>query len=389
MNLRRAGVVLAKELTDVLRDRRTALSILLISIAVGPAVLFFFGKWISQQEAKVERRIVHAVNIDAAPSFANFLARQDVTVKAPEGDPVTLVTGGKLDAVLVLPEDFEAGLASGDAPTVEVIYDGTRAAAQATVNATREYVRAFNKELGTLRLLARGVSPQVMVAVKIENSDQASERRRAAAALLFLQISALMAVIVGGMAAATDLTAGERERGSLEPLLMNPVTPLTLVGGKAAAVTLYALAVAFLTLSGYWVALKYLPPAFSALKFGGPEFVRFMLLIVPFALLLSSVQLLIAAIAKTYKEAQTYLSYLSVGVSFAPVLGFFLEWQDQPWQRLVPILGQNAGFLKVLGGDELSVIDYLLPGGVAVGLSALALVGLAKLLTRERIVFGR
>jgi sodium transport system permease protein len=381
--------VVIKELTDILRDRRTAFTIFALSIAVGPMVLYFLGKWVSAQEAKVERRVVSVMNIAAAPSFANFLARQDVTVKPVVGDAAEQVKAAKLDAVIIIPNDFEAGLATGEAPSVELVFDSTRTGAQSTIGATREYLRAFIRETGNLRLLQRGVSPDVLAAVKIENNDQSTERRRGAAMLLFLQISMLMAGIVGGMAAATDVTAGERERGSLEPLMMNPVSPAAIVTGKFGAVFIYSAIVVLLTMVGYFVALKYLPAALSALKFGGTEFWRFTAIILPFTALMVAAQLLIAVAAKSYKEAQTYLSYLSVVVSFLPTLGFFLDWQDQPWQLAVPVLGQNAAMIKVLGGDAIRVTDYLLPGGVALALTALCLALLTALIQREKIIFAR
>jgi sodium transport system permease protein len=387
--MQRLIAVIQKELTDILRDRRTAFTIFALSIAVGPMVLYFLGKWIAAQEAKVERRVVHVVNIAAAPTFANFLARQDVTVKPVTGDVTQQVQDAKLDAVIIIPNDFEVGLASGEAPTVELVFDSTRTGAQSTIGATREYVRAFNRETGNLRLLQRGVSLDVLAAVKIESNDQSSERRRGASMLLFLQISMLMAGIVGGMAAATDVTAGERERGSLEPLMMNPISPGALVAGKFGAVFIYSCIVVLLTMLGYFIALKYLPAALSALKFGGTEFWRFAVIILPFTALMVAAQLLIAVVARSYKEAQTYLSYLSVAVSFLPTLGFFLDWQDQPWQLAVPILGQNAAMIKVLGGEAVRLTDYLIPGGVAFALTGACLVGLAMLIQREKIIFAR
>lgn len=381
--------VVTKELTDILRDRRTAFTIFALSIAVGPMVLYFLGKWIAAQEAKVERRVMSVVNIAAAPTLANFLARQDITVKSVEGDAVKQVQDAKLDAVVIIPKDFEVGLATGEAPTVELVFDSTRTGAQSTIAATREYLRAFNRETGNLRLLQRGVSTDILTAVKIESSDQSTERRRGAVMLLFLQISMLMAGIVGGMAAATDVTAGERERGSLEPLMMNPISPGALIAGKFGAVLVYSAIVVLLTMLGYYIALKYLPAALSALKFGGPEFVRFAAIILPFTALMVAAQLLIAVAARSYKEAQTYLSYLSVAVSFLPTLGFFLDWQDQPWQLMVPVLGQNAVMLKILGGDALLFSDYAIPGVVALALTLLCLVALTALIQRERIVFAR
>lgn len=381
--------VFIKECLDALRDRRTIVMLLTLSVVMGPLVLFGMSKWIQGIEAKAEKREVSVAGMERAPTLANFLARQDIAIKPAPADYEQLVRSGKLDVAVIVGEQFENKLTRGEPADVTLMFDSSRPAAQALVSAARGYLRAFSSEQATLRLLERGVSPDVNRAIEIENDDVASERKRGAAILLILQITALMACVTGSLAIATDVTAGERERGSLEPLLMNPISPIALTAGKWLAVTMYGLVITVVTLLGYVIAIRYLPAVLSFLRFGEGELLRMLPAVIPFVCMVAAVEMLIAISAKNYKEAQTYLSYFSVVISLAPTLAFFLEWQDQPWLKFAPVVGQNAVLGKVLSAESLGLMDYLVPGAIAIAIAAACLFLTARLLTKEKIIFGR
>jgi sodium transport system permease protein len=193
------------------------------------------------------------------------------------------------------------------------------------------------------------------------------------------------------MTIAIDSTAGERERGSLEPLLANPVPVREIVLGKWLAAWVFASGVAALTLTGFVIAASlYAQKKLAALlAFGTPEFALFLLLVVPFAAMTAAVQMLICTYGRSYREAQTYVSYLATVVSFVPVIVLFSGLKDAAWQLAVPVLAQQVVLSRVVRGDLLAPIDWLLPGAVALVLAALCIALVARLLRDERIVFGR
>jgi sodium transport system permease protein len=193
------------------------------------------------------------------------------------------------------------------------------------------------------------------------------------------------------MTVAIDSTAGERERGSLEPLLLNPVPAHDLVMGKWLAAWTFASSVAVLTLAGFVVAsLAYAQKKIPALMaFGVHELALFVALIVPFAALTSSLSMLICTYGRSYREAQTYVSYLITVIALLPAVVLFTGLKDEPWQLAVPFLGQLMVMGRVMRGDAIAVSDGLAPACIAFVLAAVCIALLARLLRDERIVFGR
>jgi sodium transport system permease protein len=390
--MRRAfATVFFKEIKDSLRDRRTALMVFVASILTGPVTLVLVAQFVSGLEDKAATLKVRIVGQQHAPALVNFLQRNDVEIEDAPADYEARVREGRLDAVIVVPEEFDARFIGGDAAKVEIVYDDSRAESGPAIRQAERLLRAFNRETGMLRMVARGVSPDLVEAVKVEHLNTATPRQKGAFLLFLIPMFAILSPLLGGMTIAIDSTAGERERGSLEPLLANPVPVRQIVLGKWLAAWTFASGVAVLTLTGFVIAASlYAQKKLAALMaFGTPEFAQFLLLVVPFAAMTASVQMLICTYGRSYREAQTYVSYLATVVSFVPVIVLFSGLKDATWQLAVPVLAQQVVLSRVVRGDALAPIDWLLPGAVAFTLAAICIYLVARLLREERIVFGR
>lgn len=387
----RVLTVFAKEVTDALRDRRTALMILVTAIVAGPLTLVLMVQFVAgleERAATLKARIAGAGN---APALVNFLQRNDVEIEEAPADYAERVKAGRLDAVIVVPADFhERWLAHEDAK-VELVFDDSRTEAAPAIRQAERLLGAFNRETAMLRLLARGVSPSLNESLKVERVNAATPRQRGAAMLLVIPMFALLVPLLGGMTIAIDATAGERERGSLEPLLGNPVTTAALALGKWAAAWASAAAVTAVTLGGFAVAaIVYVDRKLPALlHFGAAEYLRFLALVVPLAALTAAAQMLISTYGRSYREAQTYVSYLTAVVAFVPAAVLFGGLREAAWQGWVPFLGQLMALQRVLRGDALAVADLAVPAAVAMAGAAACVVAVARLLRDERIVFGR
>ena len=125
------------------------------------------------------------------------------------------------------------------------------------------------------------------------------------------------------------------------------------------------------------------------MAFGTPELAQFVAIVIPFAAMTSALQMLICTYGRSFREAQTYVSYLATVVSFVPVIVMFTGLKDALWQLAVPVLGQQMVLSRVVRGDVLAPVDYLLPSAVAFAVAALCIAGISRLLREERIVFGR
>jgi sodium transport system permease protein len=382
--------VFLKELKDSLRDRRTITMIFVASIVTGPLVLVLLSNFISNLTEKAEARRIYVAGKQFAPTAINFFLRQSADVIDAPGDYRQRVKDGKLDTVIIFDKEFESELHSGRTASVELLYDDSNSSAAPSIGLARRLLAGFGREMSALRLMARGVSPEVTAVVKIENTDVATPKQSAARLLFIIPMATLILCVTSGMAVAIDCTAGERERGSLEPLLQNPVKVGHLVAAKWSAVTLYSTAVVFLGVLGYLVTLLYLPFEIDLpLNFGWHEFGLFLLVFAPLSALMAGVLMLVATFGRSYKEAQTYASYVMTLVSFVPAIAIFSSLKDSLWQLFVPALATNMVAMRVLRGEAVGPEHFLIPSLVAIAGAVVCLFIVSRLLRREEIIFGR
>jgi sodium transport system permease protein len=383
--------VFLKEMRDGLRDRRTALMVLVAAILTGPVTLVLVVHFVSGLEEKASVLEVRIHGAERAPAFVNFLQRNNVKIEAAPDDYEQRIRAGKLDAVIVVPDDFEERWLSGDGARMEVVYDDSRTDSGPGTRQAERLLQAFNRETGMLRMMARGVSPDLATPVKVDRVNTATPRQKGAFLLFLIPMFALLSPLLGGMTLAIDSTAGERERGSLEPLLGNPVALSQIVIGKWLAAWTFATLVAFLTLAGFATAATlYAERKLAALMaFGPPELLGFVAMVVPFAAMTSALQMLICTYGRSYREAQTYVSYLATAVSFVPVVVLFTGLKDERWQLAVPVLGQQAVLSRIVRGDAFGLVDWAIPSFTALAIAVACVALVARLLGEERIVFGR
>jgi sodium transport system permease protein len=379
--MRQALIVFAKELADALRDRRTLMRMLIPALLMGPVMLMALSGLIASFEERAEKREVMAVNIDAAPTLKNFIERQTYTIKpAPADYEARLRATTLLEPVLVVPDDFEARLLAGEAPVVETVSDSANQRAGAGVGALHRLLGGFNQERAALNLAMRGVSLELLKPVDVEERDLASVQARASRMTAMVPMFIIMAVLYGALTAALDSTAGERERGSLEPLLMNPVPHSALVWGKWGAVALMGMVVALLS-SLSFVPAQWLLKSDSLqamFQFGMGEVLAFWLLQIPLAAGLSGLLMALAIRSKTFKEAQASSTLIVTAVSLAPMVSLLNPGGDAPWYLWVPGLAQNTLMMAVLKGEALRW-EQVLPGVViGFGLAAVALAYVAR-----------
>jgi sodium transport system permease protein len=356
--------VLQKELRDALRDRRTLLAIVLSSAAMGPLVLVLLSTLVAGIEERAESREIVIAGIEHAPTLQNYLQRQTYRIRPAPPQFEQLLQNKQLgEPVLVIGAEFEAELARGEAPRVELVLSSANPRAQAGASRASRLLQGFAQEQAMLRLAWRGVSPAVLQAIEVDERDLASPAARAAQWATLVPFFMLMAVVYGALHAALDTTAGERERGSLEPLLTNPVPPLALVLGKWGAVAAVAMLIALLScvsfLPGQWLLRS--ETLAAMFRFGWREGALFLALLLPLAGALSALLMAIAIRCRSVKEAQANATALVLAVSLLPVLSLFSQEGEAPWHLAVPALAQITLMGRVLKGEPMAAWEWALP----------------------------
>ncbi|MFZ6818044.1 ABC transporter permease [Undibacterium sp. Ji22W] len=371
-----------KEISDAMRDRRTLMMVLASSLLLVPMLLFVFSTVMSQVESQAVDRSVMAVNMKDAPGLENYILRQGYQIKQAPADYEEKSRSKELiKPVLLVPAHFEEDVAQLKRVELEIAYDTSNRQAEMGLNPLRRLLNGYVQERSGLNLMMRGVSAEVLqaVVVKERHISRPDERRVTITGMLPMVL--IMAIVMGGMFAAIDSTAGERERGSLEPLMMNPVSGLQLAIGKTAAVATVSILIVILTVSSFFPAQSVI--ANEALRaefqFGVKDALAFLLVLVPLAAALSSLQVALSLTCKTFKEANVRNQLLSLTVSFLPLFFILNPGKEPAWLGWVPVMAQTQMMNQVLKGELVGANSI----GIALLVSCLIVSGSLLFVSRK------
>jgi len=385
------SVVLRKELVDGLRDRRSLISVL-APLALLPVLLFVGMSQATEAVGRARQITVPVIGAAHASELTEWLDQQaGIEIEQGPDQPREAVRNGEVDFVLVIPEDFAERFARSKTAEVEIIVEGMDRSLDRAVSRVRNLVRGYGQGIADQRLIVRGISPEVTRPVRVETLELATQQQRTARLINFMPLILVMGIFVGGLQIAIDSTAGERERGSLEPLLVIPVPRLSIIGGKWLAATAFSLASAVLTAALMGIGLEYSPLQRLGLRLelDGGVMALIVAAIVPLAFSVTALQMVVATLARSYKEAQSYVSFLMLLPMLPLALTMNSPIEDASWRMLVPVLAQQQLIQNAIGGEGVALVDFIVTVVVAAVFAGACLWLTSDLFRRERIVFGR
>ncbi len=361
------------------------------ALGAGPILLLLVLNLSVSQAEKARELKLPIAGREYAPVLIAFLERQQVTLTPAPSDFEQKVRSGEIDVVLQIDPAFAADVARGKAGIVRLIYDRSRDRARASIDQAEALLRAYSREWGRGRLLLRGIAPEVGMPLQVEVHDLATPQSSGSLVLFLVAFYGLFAAVMGGVAAALDTTAGERERASLEPLLITPARPFEIATGKWLAVALLNALVVMLTLSGFYLTLRFgpLPSVGIPFLFGLTEFARFVVVLLPLVLLVPAVLLYVGCRGRTFKEAQSNVSLLLFVISMVPVVQMFMQRKEPTWLGWVPMSAQYALLTRALRGEALPTLELAQSFAAPVLLAVGALLLVARLLSRESVLAGK
>jgi sodium transport system permease protein len=389
--LRLVWTVLRKELIDGSRDRRS-ISSLAFSAMIAPLLFGLMFTVAAERRKSADEIALPVEGAQYAPAFVDWLKQQSgITIVPPPADAEKAVASRAEDVVLIIDEDFSKNMARAVPAPVKLVSDVTRDSARPKVARVRSLVSTYSSQTGGLRLIARGVAPTVAAAVRIEEVEVSSSQQRLATQLSILPLLLVIAALTGSMQVAIDSTAGERERGSLEPLLLNPVPRSALAAGKWLAASLFGCCAVVFSMVLTISVMRRVPWHDMGIRFRvtDAELLSLLALILPLALFLSALVMFASTFARSFKEAQSYLGMLMLLPMLPGLVSTMYPLNDRPWLAPVPVLGQYALAADVLSGRRPGIALYLLAGICVVACASVLVMLTARLLRREAIVFGR
>jgi sodium transport system permease protein len=382
--------VLKKELLDGVRDRRALFSLVLFPL-LGPVLVSVMLSQTVDRMSGSDGTQLPVVGRDNAPALVKFLEERGIEIEEPPADVLVAVRERDVDAVLVIPDDYGERFRDGRPATVQLVVDDSRTDASATVPRVHALLQAYSASVGTLRLLAHGTNPELMKAVDVQRVDLSTPKKRAAVFLNLIPMFVLIASFIGGMYVATDATAGERERGSLEPLLITPISRRALVMGKWLTTLLFSSANVVFTLAAALLSISQIPSEALGISLTlSPWAVLGVLVaVLPLSFFVASAQLMVASFARTFKEAQTYLSLMLFFPMIPGMMSTLSPIKTKLWMMAVPVLGQQQLLGDLIRGDQPPPLGYALAALASLVLGLVCVVATASLFERESIIYGR
>lgn len=371
-----------KEFKDALRDKRSVLAAMSYAF-FGPllmAVAFFFLITQLTDPSDIDITIEGA---DNAPQLVHHLEQQGIVQRdEPWPDTTTPIT-------LSIPSNWAQQLENAEPVRVVLRADWSAQKQQADIKRVERALQSYAAQVSNYRLILRGMDPRVMQPINLVKQDLATKGSKAAMIMGSVLVFIILSVFWSGMNVAIDISAGERERNSLEFLLSQPVSTNAIVWGKTLAASSFAVFGAALSLVLIPIIFAYVPLQKIGLSvnFSADMVLIMFVLLVPLALLASVLQLFVSFRAKNFKEAQTYISFL-LFVPMAASFGVEFARLKTPILYYLPLTGQHQTFLSLIRGEA---VNWLGAGVSAVATLLLALVVsqfIAKMLRSEKTVFG-
>ncbi|WP_240741106.1 ABC transporter permease [Deinococcus sp. Arct2-2] len=406
--------VAVRDLLATLRDRRTLLGTVLIPLLLIPVFTLglpqLLGKFVGGQQQ--ERQKVGVVG--TLPATLRAALQRDE--KAPDGsvtragvtlvavtDPRAAVADGNVEAALRAPAALPTRAGNGTG-TLEVYAKLTSLRAQTgAYGKVKDTVDAYNRTLTLERLTALGLNADTLTPIQIKPVDASPPQQQRSGQLAFLiPLLMLNFILTGAMATALDATAGEKERGTLESLLVSPVRRGEVVAGKLLATTLTALTSACFSIIGFLASgfvgglLQRGQSASSAelsQAFGGQLSLGFGAAValigaaISAALLISAILIALSIYARSYKEAQTYVTPLSLAIVIPAVLLQFSDFLSTgPALYAIPLFGSMLAILDTVRGTVTAPNVLIAIAANLLGAFVLALVA-RRSFGREEVIF--
>ncbi|MFL5346557.1 MAG: ABC transporter permease [Hyalangium sp.] len=384
------ATVFRKEMKDHLRDKRSVTSAFAGPL-VGPIIFTVMFTMMASWFREGKPLEVSIIGREHAPSLIAFLQRHGAILLDAPPDYEAQIQAGTLDAVLIIPKDYGKDFSEGHTASVQLVVDNSRNQARSTIQRLSRLLEGYSGMLGAQRLFARGIAPELAAPVHVDEVDLATPERMAANILNIIPIFLVFAAFMGGMNVAIDAMAGERERGSLEPLLINPVQRGAVVLGKWLTTVVLACVAIGVCLAAFLLAVSHVPLQDLGVKarFDAVAVLGMLATVVPLALFASAGQMLVSTYARSFKEAQTYIQLLLLLPMVPGMVLAISPIQSQLWMYLVPVFSQQLLIGEVMRGQAVGPVPFLLGALGCAAAAALCLMLTTRLLSEERIIFGR
>lgn len=386
--------VFKKEWRDTLRDMRSLRMILLMPIylvGVYTATSFFMIHSSLSSRATTNDPIHLSVSgVTELPGLISFLEEKGINVESVEGDIYKKVETTELAYALIIPADADDKYAAGETVHLSLLFDGTNTKISGSLDFVRKQIRGWSQAIGNLRLIVRGVDPALVDPFSLNDINIASDQKMGFFVMATVPFFLLMASFLGSVGFSADMLAGERERRSLESLLITPVASNSLLIGKWLNSFCLTLVVIFVNIILLFIAFQIIPFKEIGMKVdvGVDKLLTTFLVVIPVAVFATCLQFLISIFARSFKDAQAYMG-LMVFIPMIPLVYTLSNPSSfYEWFMWVPVLSHQIAIKNILIGEWVELGNLLIGATVSIVIGALLLMVTAKQLRKPKIVYG-
>lgn len=364
MSLRNIGIVYRKELKDSLRDRRTLIAMVVVPILIMPLITIGMGVLVTKIIGEAQKEVPAVMILGGADSPKTIGDLRDLsgfTFKEGTSDYIQQISDKKVRAAVEIPPGFDAAVAHGDETTVKIYdYEGDLKSGVAADKLQKFFSDLSNKTVQE-RLAAKNLPATLIKPFDVKTQNVAPPEKVSGAVLGgFIPYFIIILSLTGAMYPAIDLTAGEKERGTIETILCSRVSRTHLVLGKFLMIwtaSLTTAVLAMVSMGGSFQAAKFL---FAGMAKGQDNLTQYsigikailavFLMALPITIFFSAVLLAIAIMAKSYKEAQSYISPLMIVVILPAIVGMLPGTELNTQFSLIPVLNTTLVCKEIVSG---------------------------------------
>jgi sodium transport system permease protein len=359
-------IVFFKEFRETLRDRR-ALGLLALFTLMYPVLLGYILYQQIERATSTEREGIALTVIGAAkaPTLMAQLKQKNIQVHEAEAldEPAieALLRSRKVVAVLRLTDKFSENYQAMRPARVELWFDSA-ADNRLQQRDIEDVLHAYGANVASARLLAHGVSPATLAPIQVQRYDTGSNAARSAGLIGSILGFLFFPAFICGMSAAVDSTAGERERRSLEVLMAQPARSWELITGKWLAAATLAVIGITLELALAHAILSWLPLEEIGMswRLSWTDLALVCLASVPLSLFAAALQIAVAMNARSFKEAQSVLSFVVLLPMVPGIAVSMLELKTAGWMYLVPMLSNQTLLREIAKGEALGALPFVL-----------------------------
>lgn len=386
--------VYRKELRDALRDKRTlrmAFLPPLYFVAIFVGVVFFAVNMANDKKvAGVNSIPVYVEGEQNLPELVAWLREEGAVIKTIDKDAYQQIKEKKIDFALIIPDEAKQKRAKGESAPIWLVYDGANQKLSSSIGFVRSQLYVWNSRVGAINLMARGIAPDVGNPVTLREDNIADEQKMSVYLLASVPLTLLMAAFIGSVGFSADMTAGERERRSLESLLITPAPTFSLYLGKWLTSVTLTLCILIMQLLLLAVAFRFLPFNQLGLRvdINYIDLINVFWVLIPIIFFAVALQLSLSIFAKSFKDAQSLIA----GLVFVPMLlNFYTMFNPgvfYDWWLWVPVLGQAVVIKEILLGGTIAAFAFWKFWLVGIIITILAFWLGIKQLRRPKIIYG-